>query len=91
MTEPNVDSAEDLATDAEIADMMRALANGERACFWGEGETKEVGEPRLVLWQEGSRFRLQGRGGVDFGAFGSIAVAFRFMEPIMAEKAGAEG
>lgn len=91
MTELNNVSAEDMATDAEIAAMMKALADGERGYFWGEGETKEVGEPRLVLWQEGNRFRLQGRGGVDFGAFGSILVVFRFMQPIMAEKSGVEG
>lgn len=94
MTEPNdgrPGGADDMATDVEIAAMMRALAAGERGLFWGEGETKEVGEPRLVLWQDGGRFRLQGRGGVDFGAFGSIIVAFRFMAPIMAERAGAEG
>ena len=75
----------DMATDAEVATLMSALARGERAEFWGAGEVKEKGEPRLTLWQERQSFRLQGRGGVDFGAFGSIRVVFRFMARIMSE------
>lgn len=85
------DDPDDMASDEEVAAMMRALASGERALFWGAGEVKEVGEPRLTVWQDGNRFHLRGRGGADFGAFGSIVVAFRFMRPILAEEAGAEG
>ncbi len=81
---------EDAAGNAEMLALLQGLANGERAYFWGAGETKDVGEPRLTLWQEGSKFRLSGRDGTDFGAFGSIQVAFRFMEGILTET-GDEG
>ena len=85
------DSNEDLANDPIVVALVDGLLSGKRIDFWGEGDMTDDDEPRLVLWMEHGKVRMQGRGGVDFGAFGNGDVVWRFMRPILMEERKAEG
>ncbi len=91
MADPIDNNTEDLANDPYVIAVIDGLVSGKRVPFWGEGDMTEDDEPRLVLWMERGKIRMQGRGGVDFGAFGNADVAWRFMRPILMEERKAEG
>ena len=80
--------AEDCAEpDPTFERLCAALAAGETVGFYGAGEVKDVGEPRLTLRVEAGAFRLRDRTGEDHGAFGSLPVVWRYMAPLMAREA----
>ena len=90
MVDPIDSNTEDLANDPFVIAVIDGLVSGKRVPFWGEGDMTEDDEPRLVLWMERGKIRMQGRGGVDFGAFGNGDVAWRFMRPLLMEEPNAE-